>query len=275
MNEVELSAGVIEYEEYGSPSSPTLVFIHGLLVGGSLWDPVAEQLDDLHRVIPTWPLGCHRRPLRDRSAATPIGVADLIAEFLEHKDLRDVTLVGNDTGGALTQMVVTRRPERVARVVLTNCDAYEHFPPAPFRPLVWLAKARLLGPMLQGLRIPALRPTPLAYGLLTKRPLPAELLERWVRPGLSDRRIRGDVTHFTAHIDRRDLLDTASRLGTVHAPVLLAWADEDRFFKVEFAERLAADLPDARIVRIPDSRTFVMRDQPERLAASISEFIAA
>ena len=274
MGEVELSAGVIEYEEHGEPSSPTLVFVHGLLVGGSLWDPVAERLEGLHRIVPTWPLGCHRRPLRDRTAATPTGVADLIAEFLERKDLRDVTLVGNDTGGALTQMVVTRHPERVARVVLTNCDAYEHFPPAPFGPLVTLAKARLLGPMLQSLRIPALRKTPLAYGLLTKRPLPADVLEQWVRPGLADRRIRGDVTHFTAHISRRDLLATAEQLPNVTLPVLLAWADEDRFFKIEFAERLAADLPHARIVRIPDSRTFVMRDQPERLAAAIRDFMA-
>jgi pimeloyl-ACP methyl ester carboxylesterase len=192
---------------------------------------------------------------------------------MDRMELTDVTIVANDTGGALTQLLLTRRPERVARVVLTPCDAFENFLPPAFRPLQWLAKARLLGPMLLGAHIRALRPTPLAYGLLTKRPVPAEVLEGWVRPALSDRGVRGDVQYFTRHIDKRLTLDAAPKLAAFDKPVLLAWAAEDRFFKLAFAERLAAVFPDARLEPIADAFTFVSEDQPEVLAELIAGFV--
>jgi pimeloyl-ACP methyl ester carboxylesterase len=268
---LDLTAGTIDYEDTGG-AGPTVLFVHGLLVDGTLWRKVVTRLDGLRCVVPTLPLGSHRVPARDRSALTPIGVADLIAEFMERLDLTDVTIVANDTGGAITQLLLTRRPERIARVVLTPCDAFENFLPPAFRPLQWLAKARLLGPALLPLHIRALRPTPLAYGLLTRRPVPAEILEGWVRPALSDRRIRGDVQHFTRHIDKRLTLDAAAKLGDFDRPVLLAWSAEDRFFKIAFAERLAAVFPDARVEPVADAYTFLPEDQPDVLAGLIAEF---
>jgi pimeloyl-ACP methyl ester carboxylesterase len=270
---VELNAATLDVQDTGG-DGPTILFVHGLLVDGTLWRKVVAGLDGFRCVVPTLPLGSHRTPVRDRSALTPIGVADLIAELMDRMELTDVTIVANDTGGALTQLLLTRRPERVARVVLTPCDAFENFLPPAFRPLQWLAKARLLGPMLLGAHIRALRPTPLAYGLLTKRPVPAEVLEGWVRPALSDRGVRGDVQYFTRHIDKRLTLDAAPKLAAFDKPVLLAWAAEDRFFKLAFAERLAAVFPDARLEPIADAFTFVSEDQPEVLAELIAGFVA-
>jgi pimeloyl-ACP methyl ester carboxylesterase len=196
----------------------------------------------------------------------------MLAELMERLELTDVTIVANDTGGAITQLLLTRRPERVARVVLTPCDAFENFLPPAFKPLQWLAKARLLAPALQPMRIAALRRTPLAYGLLTKRPVPADVLEGWVRPALDSRGVRGDVQYFTRHIDKRLTLDAAAKLSAFDRPVLLAWAAEDRFFKIAFAERLAAVFPDARLEPIADSWTFVSEDQPGVLAELIAGF---
>ena len=267
---LDLTAGTIDYEDTGG-SGPVVVFVHGLLVSGTLWRKVVAQLDGCRCVVPTLPLGSHREPARDRAALTPIGVADLLAEFLERLELTDVTIVANDTGGAITQLLLTRRPERVARVVFTPCDAFENFQPPAFKPLQWMAKARLLGAALQGMRIKALRPTPLAYGLLTKRRIPADVLEGWVRPALSSRGVRGDVTYFTRHIDKNLTLDAAAKLGSFDRPVVFAWAAEDRFFKIAFAERLAAVFPDARVEPIADSATFVPEDQPEVLAGIIEK----
>ena len=267
---LDLTAGTIDYEDTGG-SGPVLLFVHGLLVDGSLWRKVVSRLDGYRCVVPTLPLGSHRQPMRDRSALTPNGVADLIAEFMERLELTDVTIVANDTGGAITQLLLTRRPERVARVVFTPCDAFENFLPPAFKPLQWMAKARLLGASLQAMRIKPLRGTPLAYGLLTKRPIPAEVLEGWVRPALDSRGVRGDVTYFTRHIDKNLTLDAAAKLGSFDRPVVLAWAAEDRFFKISFAERLAAVFPDARVEPIADSYTFVSEDQPEVLAGIIEK----
>lgn len=274
---LDLTAGPIEYEDtgIGSPPTPVVLFVHGLLVDGSLWRKVVPRLDGLRCVVPTLPLGSHRQPMRDRSALTPIGVADLLAEFMERLELTDVTIVANDTGGAITQLLLTRNPERVARVVFTPCDAFENFLPPAFKPLQWMAKARLLGAALQGMRIKPLRPTPLAYGLLTKRPIPAEVLEGWVRPALSSRDVRRDVTYFTRHIDKGLTLDAAAKLGAFDRPVLFAWSAEDRFFKISFAERLAAVFPHARVEPIADAWTFLPEDQPEVLAKLIAEFAGA
>jgi pimeloyl-ACP methyl ester carboxylesterase len=270
---LDLNMGTIEYEDtMATPPAPVVVFVHGLLVDGTLWRDVVTRLDGFRCVVPTLPLGSHRIPVTDRASLTPVGVADLLADFLERLDLTDVTIVANDTGGAITQLLLTRRPERVARVVLTPCDAFENFLPPAFRPLQWLAKARLLSPALLPMRFAALRRTPLAYGLLTKRPIPAEVLAGWVAPALGDRRIRGDVQHFTRHIDKRLTLDAAAKLGAFDRPVLLAWAQEDRFFKIAFAERLAAVFPDARVEPIADSWTFVSEDQPAVLAELIAGF---
>ena len=271
---LDLKAGTIEYEDTGG-SGPVLVFVHGLLVGGTLWRKVVAQLDGYRCVVPTLPLGSHREPMRDRSALTPNGVADLIAEFMDRLELTDVTIVANDTGGAITQLLLTRRPERVARVVFTPCDAFENFLPPAFKPLQWMAKARLVGASLQAMRIKPLRGTPLAYGMLTKRPIPAEVLEGWVRPALNSRGVRRDVTYFTRHIDKRLTLDAAAKLGSFDRPVLFAWAAEDRFFKIAFAERLGAIFPDARVEPIDDAYTFVSEDQPEALARLIDEFVGA
>jgi pimeloyl-ACP methyl ester carboxylesterase len=271
---LDLTAGPIEYEDTGG-AGPVVLFVHGLLVDGSLWRNVVSRLDGFRCVVPTLPLGSHREPMRNRSALTPVGVADLLAEFMERLELTDVTIVANDTGGAITQLLLTRRPERVARVVLTPCDAFENFPPPAFKPLVWQAKARLLGVALQAMRIRPLRRSPFAYGLLTKRRIPDEVLEGWVRPALASRRVRGDAQYFTRHMDKRLTLDAAAKLGRFDRPVLLAWAAEDRFFKIAMAERLAAVFPDARVAPVPDAWTFVSLDQPDVLADLIRGFAGA
>jgi pimeloyl-ACP methyl ester carboxylesterase len=271
---LDLTAGTIAYEDTGG-SGPVVLFVHGLLVGGTLWRKVVAQLDGFRCVVPTLPLGSHPEPMRDRTALTPVGVADLLAEFMERLELTDVTIVANDTGGAITQLLLTRRPERVARVVFTPCDAFENFLPPAFRPLQWAAKARLLAPALLLMHVRALRPTPLAYGVLTKRRVPDEVLESWVRPALSSRAVRGDVQYFTRHIDKRLTLDAAAKLGRFDKPVLFAWSAEDRFFKIAFAQRLAAVFPDARVEPIADARTFLPEDQPEVLAGLIAGFARA
>jgi pimeloyl-ACP methyl ester carboxylesterase len=273
MPEIELAAGTVRYRDEGS--GRPIVFVHGALVDGRLWDEVVSRLSGAARcVVPDLPLGAHRIAMRRDADLSPPGLADLVAELLERLDLRDVTLVGNDTGGALCQFVVTRHPSRVARLVLTNCDAFDNFPPALFRPLGLLGRARLLTAALQPMRLRALRRLPFAYGWLTKRRLPDSLLDAWVEPFFSDAGVRRDTRRFLVAIDREALLDNTALLHDFDGPVLIAWAPEDRFFPLEHARRLAAVFPAARLVEVADSYTFVALDQPERLAALIREHAA-
>ena len=271
--EVRLPGGTIRYRERGA--GPTLLFVHGLLVNGALWRKVVPELaPDFRCIAPDWPFGSHEVPLGEDADRTPAGMAALIADFMAALELDDVTLVGNDSGGALSQLVVTRHPERVGRLVLTPCDAFDNFPPKMFRYLSWAAKVPGgMGPIAQSMRLRANRRTPIAFGWLTKRRLPNAVSDHYVNPVIHDRRIREDTRAFILGIDPAYTQEAAEQLPGFDRPVLLAWAPEDRFFPLAHAERLAALLPDARVAQIEDSRTFVSEDQPQRLAELIAGFV--
>ena len=274
MNEVTLSQGAIRYRDAGSGSP--IVFAHGLLVDGALWRKVTPLLEDRFRcIVPDLPLGSHREPMKPDADLTPPGVARILADFMAELDLEEVTLVGNDTGGAISQLVATEHPERLGRLVLTPCDAYENFLPPFFRPLQYAAKVPgLLTAVMQSTRIGAVQRSPLGFGLLiSKDAMDPDVIDSWVRPYLTNPGVRRDTIKFLRSISNRYTLEAAERLRDFDRPTLIAWAPEDRFFKFRYAERLAAAIPNARLVRIENSRTFVSEDQPERLAEEIASFV--
>jgi pimeloyl-ACP methyl ester carboxylesterase len=272
--EIRLPQGRIRYRDTGS--GEPIVFVHGLLVNGALWRKVTPPLEGTYRcIVPDLPLGSHRIPMAAEADLSPPGVAQLVSDFVDALELDGVTLVGNDTGGAICQLVAAHHPGRLGRLVLTPCDAYENFLPPAFRPLQYGARVPgLITALVQGARIGAIRRGPLGFGLLIKRrPMDDEALRGYLAPFLADRGVRRDALKVLRGISNRQTIEAAERLRNFDRPTLIAWAPEDRFFKLRFAERLASDIPNARLVRIEDSLTFVPEDQPERLAEAIAGFI--
>jgi pimeloyl-ACP methyl ester carboxylesterase len=272
--EVRLDAGTIRYRERGS--GPAIVFVHGLLVNGDLWRKVVPLLAaDFRCITPDWPLGSHETPLDDGVKVTTRKAAGIIRRFLDALDLTDVTLVGNDTGGGLCQIVVTERPERIGRLVLTSCDAFDNFPPKALYPLIWAARVPgLVWTLLQSMRVAPLRRLPIAFGWLTKRPIPDDIvMDSYLRPYLQSTGVRRDALNLMADISSRYTMAAAQRFGEFTKPVLIAWAKEDRIFPMRDAERLREMFPYARLELIEDSYTFVPEDQPEKLAELIAAFM--
>lgn len=273
-SKVRLRQGTIHYREVGS--GEPLVFVHGFGAAGTLWDGVAEELAADHRcILPDWPLGSHPEAMDDGADQTVGGVVALVAEFLAELDLEDVTIVGNDSGGAISQILVTTRPERIARLVLTNSDCFESFPPGHFKlmfKLVGLPSVPTL--FAAGLRLRTVRRNRLTYGALTAAPIDDELLESWTRPMVVDVGVRRDGLRFAASADPRLTLEAAERMRDLEIPVLLAWGDADTFFTLADAERLDALIPDSRLVAIPGGRTFVPLDNPTVVAGAVADFLA-
>src|SRR4051794_26190990 len=272
MPETALSQGTIHYRQSGV--GPPIVFVHGLLVDGRLRRKVTPLLQDRFRcIVPDLPLGSHRTPMNADADLSPPGLARLVAGFLEALDLDDVVLVANDTGGAISQITAANHPERIGRLLLTNCDAFENFLPPAFRPLQWAARVPpALTAMIQGMRLTPMRRLPNAFGRLIKHDFAGAPTRDWVEPYLEDRGVRRDTVKVLRGIDPRYTIEAADRLRSFDRPVMLAWAVEDRFFKVSFAEKLAATINGATLERIEDSYTFVPEDQPERLAELIAGF---
>jgi pimeloyl-ACP methyl ester carboxylesterase len=272
-HEIDLPAGRIRYREVGE--GKPIVFVHGYLVDGRLWQGVVERLSDRFRCIaPDWPIGSQQIAMHPSADLSPPGIASIIHSFLEEKELEDVTIVGNDSGGAMSQVLVTRHPERVGRLVLTNCDTHENFPPGIFKTLVRLARLPGAMPVLNApFRIGAVSRA--AFRPFAKTPVPPELIAEWMEPGQRDSGVKRDLKKVTVGMDNRYTLEAAEKLRGSELPILLAWAPEDRFFPLRYAQRLAAEAGNARIVEIPNAKTFVALDQPARLAEEIAAFVSA
>lgn len=276
MPELDLPQGTITYREAGS--GEPVVFLHGYLMDSRLWDGLVERLaPDMRCIALDLPFGAHRHALRRDADLSARGVARLVADALAALALEGVTLVGNDSGGAIAQVVAAEHPERLARLVLTPCDCFDNFPPSFFIALVWAAHVPgALTAAIAPLRLRAPRALPIAYGWVTKRrPLPHGLIAEWVRAYFADRGVRRDLVKVTRGLDRRVTEQAALALARFDRPTLLAFAPDDKLFPIEHAHRLAAILPDARVAAIEDSRTWVMVDQPERTAEVIREFVQA
>jgi pimeloyl-ACP methyl ester carboxylesterase len=255
-------------------SGPPVAFVHGLLVNANLWRKVVPRLDGYTRVALDLPLGSHLEPMPKDADLRPPALADLIADSLAALELTDVTLIGNDTGGGLSQIVATRRPERIGALVLTSCDAFENFPPRFFR--IVMAPARIPGTIPVGfgaLRLRPLRRLPIAFGWLTNRPIDRDAEDSYVLPVLTRGPIRRDVRKVLNGFDAAYTLDAAVQLARWDRPALIAWSANDRFFPTSHAERLAKIIPNARLEWIEGARTFSMEDEPERVASAIGSFL--
>lgn len=268
---IELPVGPVEYADTGG-DGPVVVLIGGLAIGPSLWDGVVARLRGAHRVVvPTLPWGAHRLPMRPDADLSLRGHAGIVAAFLEALDLRDVTLVENDTG--MAQLVAADHPERLGRLVLTSCEAFDNYPPGLAGKTIGLVGRLPCGVLLamSQLRLRPLRRLPMTFGRMTEHGIDDALIDAWIAPLLHDRAIRRDLAKYIRSVDRGVFLDAAPRLARFDRPALVVWAAEDRMMPPEHGRRLAELLPQGRYVEVPDSGTLIPLDQP----AVLAELIAA
>jgi pimeloyl-ACP methyl ester carboxylesterase len=275
MSAVNLGTVTINYEKSGPPEGRPVVFVHGYAMASSLWRPLADRLSakGLSCFAPTWPLGAHTEPVRADAELTMEAVAAMVDEFLEALALEDAVLVGNDTGGAIAQIVATLTPQRLGGLVLTSCDAFEHFPPPILKPFIAAARfPATFTAAAQPLRTKLGRRR--AYGALAHSDIDA-LVVGWLKPALTDSRIREDLRRFTASLNQDTTVKAGQQLPQFEKPALVAWSADDAFFPPEDGRRLAAALPNARFELIEQARTFSMIDQPDALAELIANFADA
>ncbi len=276
MKRIDLAQGPIEYAELGH--GPPLVFVHGVLVDHQIWSGVTERLAGSFRCIaPRLPIGCHHLPMRPDADLSVGGQARLVQDFLDALDLESVTLVGNDTGGAVCQILAGEDPRRVRRLVLTDCDAFEVFPPRGFGHLLWGARIPGLPRLIFGAMraFPRLSRLRWAYGALTFRELEPELVAGWIEPASRSREVRRDLLKLLEDAGPAVTLAAAERLHRFSGPVLLVWSRDDRFFPLSLAERLIAKCREGRLEVIEGAGLLVPLDRPDAVAEAVARFCQA
>jgi len=273
---VDLPGGRLEFHDAGT--GPALVFVHGYLVNANLWRKVVPLLTDHFRCItPDWPLGSHALPMRPETDLSPHGIADLVAQFLAVAGLDDATLVGNDSGGAYSQIAAARHPERITRLVLNSCETPRcSWPPDPGGFGLLKAAARHMTThraLYQPLRFPATWRWRNTYGWLAKAPIDDRVMHSYVDPVIHDAAIRHDgrkaISGVSARYSRA-AADVLARRDDLDA--LLVWAADDRVFPLDHAKQYARELG-ARLVTITDSYTYTAEDQPEQLAYALIDHL--
>jgi pimeloyl-ACP methyl ester carboxylesterase len=280
MPTIELAIGPVDYRVVGprGADAPVALFVHGFLVNATLWDPVAEQLaaSGVRCILPDWPLGAHRRPANPDARLSPIAVAGAVTGMLDALDLHDVVLVGSDTGGALCQLALRGDTHRMRGLVLTNCDAFEQFPPRFFVPLFTLARSpAAVWTLGQQTRLRAVRHSPLGFGPLLNRPRQASLTRGWIQPLLDSPAIRRDITRFARGMEGTELAGAATWLDQFAGPVRLVWGTRDKHFTIGLGRRLAAAFRQAQLDEVADATTFVSIDRPDTVVRAIRDVLAA
>ena len=270
---VDIAAGTIEYRERGS--GPPMVFVHGVGVNADLWRGVVPQLAGEHRCIaPDLPLGSHSHPLREGTDMSLPGLARIVADFVEALELDHVAIVANDTGGAVAQWLVGHHAERIARLVLTSCDAFDKFPPTPQRYLLAAGHSRaLLWCIARSMRFKLVQRLPIAYGWATCGPIDPATMRSYTDPVRDIPGVRHDLARLLRAVDTRYTHEAAEGLRSFDRPAVVVWAAGDKLFPLEHGRRLASLLPRGRLVTISESRTFIPEDQPERLASVVRDFL--
>ncbi|MBO2462419.1 alpha/beta fold hydrolase [Actinomadura violacea] len=274
MKHVEVSAGVIEYDETGS--GPPVVLLHGLLMDHTLWDRVLPLLPEGFTYLrPVLPLGAHRRPMKDGADLTLRGQVRIVADLLDALDLRDVTLVHADWGGALF-LTAHGLDQRVSRLVVLPCEAFGNFPPGLPGRMLKIAK-RVPGAfrlVARQLRIARLRRLPLLFGQMARRPVPDDLVRRWTEPVLRDRGVVRDLQAYcrTPLVESELVRDTEALRGFT-GPALVLWSPDNRVMPPEHGRRLAELLPAGRYAEVPGAYVLSMLDEPETVAREIGAFL--
>ncbi|HLM25655.1 MAG TPA: alpha/beta hydrolase [Thermoleophilaceae bacterium] len=270
---VLIPGGRIEYRERGS--GPPIVFVHGVGVNGDLWRNVVPALSDRYRcIVPDLPFGAHSHPLREHADLSLAGMAQIVADFIEALRLDAAAVVANDTGGAVAQWLVGHHAERVGALVLTSCDAFHKFPPSPQRYLEVTARSRVLMWLVAWTaRFKFVQRLPTAYGWVTREPIEPQIMRSFTNPIRTNAGVRHDLTRLLRAADTRYTYEAAGALKHFGGPALVLWAEGDKIFPRDHGRLLAELLPRGRFELIPDSRTFIPEDQPERLASVTRGFL--
>ncbi len=257
-------------------SGPALMFTHGLLVDGRIWDRVAADVADagFTAVLPDLPLGAHTVPVADRSRLTTTAVAECLFDVADALGIERFSILGFDTGGAVSQVAAAARPERIERLALMSCDAFEHFPPLMIRPFTWAARwSPAMTLVLKSLSSPKLQHLPLPLGLVAKHPLDPALVRAWAEPTAANPAIRADCVAFIRQMSSADTMAASEQLRHFHGPSMVMWSRQDKVFPRRDATRLAELLPGCELRWIDDAYTFASLDNPTRVTELVLELM--
>jgi pimeloyl-ACP methyl ester carboxylesterase len=251
-----------------------VVVVHGTPSYSHEWRHVVPEVEAAGYRVITYDLlgyGASERPLdRDTSVGAQ---TELLVALLDTLGLERVDLVTHDIGGAIGQRMAVLHPERVRRLMLIDTVSYDSWPSATWREII---RTRLdEHTALSASEFDDLLTRQLTMTVADEAVMTGATLQAYLAPHRSALGRVSFFEHQVRHYDPRDTEEISGRLGQLALPVRILWGREDRWQPVAYAERLAADIPDAELVVVPDAGHFVMEDDPAHVVREVLDFLAA
>lgn len=234
---------------------PVTLFVHGVFTNGRLWRNCVRRLADHRRCISVdLPGHGHTPPVGEPSVW---GLADAVGAVIEGLGLDEIHLVGNDTGGAVSQVVLTRDPTKFATFALTNCDTEGNFPPRAFLPAVWAAKAGLFRLSKPLVRMPKIAKQIYRSGYQNVSAVPDDVIIDYLAPILGTADGARFMRALLLSMAPEQLAPIRPQLAVCEVPTAIVWGTGDIFFHRPWADWLVDLIPGADgVVEIPGGRLF-------------------
>lgn len=261
--------GDIAYVERGSGEAA--LFLHGFPLNGFHWRGAIERLAADRRCIALDFMGLGYSDVPAAQDLSPGAQADMVAAFLDALAIRQVDLVANDSGVTIAQLFVTRHPERVRTLLLTNGDVGENSPPAEMRPFIELARAgraadEWLAPQLAD---KARARSDEGCGRVYTQPehFTDEAIEYYFAPLLRSALRKAQFNRYAASFDPNPLPAIQADLRRCPVPTRIVWGTRDFLFHTSWAEWLDRTLPNSRGIRwVEGAKLFFPEERPGLIA---------
>lgn len=271
---VSTPSGRISYTDRGT--GPVALFVHGVLLNSYLWRHQQEALSDIRRTIVPDLLAHGNTEIDSHQDVSVTANAKMLAEFLDALGIDKVDIVGNDSGGGISQIFCALYPERVRSLTLTNCDTHDNWPPVAFQPFVAMVKSGGLRKTLEAmLSDKAIYRSPDALGPAYERPeeVSAETIERYLRPLVATEQRTRDLERFVNAFDNKHTVVIEPKLKTLKAPTLIVWGTDDVYFDLKWSHWLSKTIPGTkRRVEFEGARIFFPEERPEDFNKELREF---
>ena len=279
---VQTRAGEIGYFDSagdGMAKDRAVLFVHGIGTNGYLWRHVIGLLQADHRCVAV-DLPLHgRTPAADDQDFSFQGFASVLEAFCQAAGLTRIDLVGNDTGGGISQVFAARRPDLLRSMVLTNCEAHDNFPPPAFTESVARAARGEIAPYaihvfenLDQVR----KGGELGRAYENPERLSDETIRCYLGPVFANLATARQYERVLTSLKAEDLLAVEPELKRLPVPVLIVWGNADVFFEVRWAYWLRDTLPGAReVVEIAGGKLFFPEERPAEFAESLRAHLAS
>ncbi len=270
---VQTASGRISFIEQGS--GPVALFVHGVLLNSHLWRHQLADLSDIRRSIAVDLLAHGDTEIAPGQDVSVTANAKMLKEFLGALKIDQVDLVGNDSGGGISQIFAALYPERVRSLTLTNCDTHDNWPPEAFKPFLAMAAAGgLRGTLDAMLGDKSVYRSPSALGPAYEHPeqLSDDSIETYLQPFVKSPQRTHDLERFLAAFENSHTLTIEPQLKTLKAPTLIVWGTDDVYFPVKWSHWLAEIIPGTRRrVEFKDARIFFPEERWQEFDKELRE----